>query len=127
MILVLEWHTKKRLVMLVDSKTYRVKKEIPIPHSPFDLIAKVSEKKLARATALVVVFGMKQFSTTRQVALLANLYAAIYKKSLFTLCVPEDSSWNEIKPSIQRLLQRKGVSVLVPQYTAAPNITKKKK
>lgn len=127
MILVFMWHTRRRVVLFVDRKTLIIKKEISLYLSPFDFLSRLSKKQLADAQALVVVFGMKHFSAVRQVTLLANLYAAIYRRPLYSLTVSEDSPWLEMKPKIKQALRGKGVSVISPQYMALPNITKKKK
>lgn len=126
MILVLTWHRNSRYVFFVDQLTGAIQKKISLARTPFDFFKKISNAEFKSAKGLCIVFGMKLFSSTRQVTLLANLFAAVYKKKIYQCTVEEDAPWNIVQNSVLRCLKSKGRSVLVPQYSSLPHITSKK-
>ena len=126
MILVLAWHLNHRAVFVIEKKSFRVKKTIRLPHSPFELLEKLSPKELKKVSSLCIVFGMKHFSSTRQVALLANIFAAMFGTKLYVCVSSEDADWNALRLNVAKALKTKGSNVITPKYSGLPHITKKK-
>lgn len=120
----IQLHTSKQRVLFFDMDKNDLIRILPLTQDLLSSCVEILHKHKKSYIALVAIFGARRFSTSRVTALLVNVCTQIWNKKRGSIVVAEDAHESEISAGLMKVSLSD--AVIIPQYTALPNITKRK-
>lgn len=120
----IQLHNSQQRVLFYDVDKKDIIRIFPLTQDVLSSCVEILRANKKTYIGLIAIFGAKRFSTSRVAALLVNVCAQIWNKKKGLLVVPEDANKTEISSKLAKVSLSD--TVIVPQYAALPNITKRK-